>query len=323
MSRLYEMLASTAEGYAYERAKPFAGSEFGNFVRHDLALEAKKRLIFLPYDLTVKASVGAGKWAGVPWLGFFDPLITKSATNGFYVVYLINAQTRDIYLSLNQGTTAVYQEFGETRGRKVLERRALDIRERVSDFANNFDISPIDLGSDESLPSGYAAGHSFGRRYSPEVIDEDMFDSDFEQMLAAYEALIDRGGTTPTDVLRDDADSTSIEEVRKYSLSKRIERAAGVRKAVLQRRNAVCEGCGFDPEVHMKYSGPPEKTPLDVHHTSPVNWLAEGESRRYKIPDDFYVLCPTCHRMIHKQSDPSDLDYLRDSIQFVHKFKPK
>ncbi|RFU12389.1 DUF3578 domain-containing protein, partial [Rhodobacteraceae bacterium W635] len=90
---LHDMLARIAQNYVYERAKPFANSSFGSFVRHDVALEAKKKLIFLPYELTVKASVGAGVWAAVPWLAFFDPLVTKSATSGYYVVYLINAQT--------------------------------------------------------------------------------------------------------------------------------------------------------------------------------------------------------------------------------------
>jgi hypothetical protein len=78
---LHEMLSRLAKEYAYERVKPFANSDFGNFVRHDIAIEAKKRLIFWPYDLNVKASVGAGVWAAVPWLAFFDPLVTTSATS--------------------------------------------------------------------------------------------------------------------------------------------------------------------------------------------------------------------------------------------------
>jgi len=146
--------------------------------------------------LKVKASVGAGNWAAVPWLAFFDPLITESATTGFYVVYLINAQTEEIYLSLNQGTTAVYQEFGERSGREVLRRRAIDIAGRVPESARIFDTSEIDLGSNEALPLGYEAGHAFGRKYSVGKIDEKLFYGDLEKILSAYEALIDRGGTT-------------------------------------------------------------------------------------------------------------------------------
>jgi predicted HNH restriction endonuclease len=42
--------------------------------------------------------------------------------------------------------------------------------------------------------------------------------------------------------------------------------------------------------------------------------MKEGETRRYMIPDDFMVLCPTCHRVIHKQVDASDLRQLKSSL---------
>ncbi len=312
------MLSKLAEQYAYERAKQFAGSEFGNFVRHDIAMEAKKRLIFLPYDLKVKASVGAGNWAAVPWLGFFDPLITTSATSGFYIVYLVNAQNRSMTLSLNQGTTAIYQEFGDRKGLEVLQRRAIDIRNRIPEFAKLFDTQPIDLGSTERLPAGYTAGHSFGRTYDSQKINPIQFNQDLEQMFSAYEVLIDRGGTTPFDAMVENVGGTTVEETRRRTLSSRIERASNVRKKVLERRKPICEGCGLDPVRDYSFNGPLDRTPLDVHHSAALNTLAEGESRRYKIPDDFLILCPTCHRMIHKQNDMSDIDLLKKKLKFSH-----
>ncbi len=60
---LHDMLSRMAKEYVHARTKPFGGNEFGDFVRHDIAIEAKKHLIFLPFDLKVKASVGAGVWA--------------------------------------------------------------------------------------------------------------------------------------------------------------------------------------------------------------------------------------------------------------------
>jgi hypothetical protein len=71
---LAEYLARLATQYVFERAKPFAGSAFASFVRHDIAVEAKKTIALWPYDLTLKASVGQGNWASVPWLAFFHPL---------------------------------------------------------------------------------------------------------------------------------------------------------------------------------------------------------------------------------------------------------
>lgn len=315
---LHEMLARLASDYIYERGKNFAGSEFGNFVRHDIAIAAKKRLIFLPYDLKVKASVGAGNWASVPWLGFFDPLITESATKGFYVVYLINAQTQEIYLSMNQGTTAAYQSFGEKEGRNHLRRNAVEMAARVQDFASQFSTAPIDLSSEDSLPLGYTAAHAFGRKYDANSLDKDEFYTDLETMLAAYETLVDLGGTTPGDVMMEEADSNDVVESRRYVLSRRIERAPNVRLPVLNKRGAICEGCNLDPQHHYDFQGPLKNTPLDIHHIKPLSGMAEGETRRYKIPEDFLVLCPTCHRVIHKQTDPSNLEQLILKLKFKH-----
>lgn len=318
----HEELSRIAVEYTFERGKPFQGSEFGHFVRNDLATKAKQQLIFLPYDLSVKSSVGAGNWAAVPWLAFFDPIITSSATSGYYVVYLINAQSEEIFLSLNQGTTEVYREFGEgQRGRKVLKRRALEMSERIPEFATLFDLDEIDLGSSEKLPAGYEAGHSFGRRYSATDLDPDAFLNDFETMLAAYSTLVDRGGRTPIETMMEESGTSSILETRRYVLSRRIERAPNVRVSVLERRGACCEACGMDPVQHYDYSGPLRNIPLDVHHSRPIRELSEGETRRYKIPDDFLVLCPTCHRVIHQEQDPSNLDLLQRRVKFEFRQK--
>ena len=313
---LHRFLSKIAKEYVYERGKQFANSDFANFVRKDVAEEAKKQTVFLPYNLKVKASVGNSQWAAVPWLAFFDPLVTETATKGYYIVYLFNADTEEFYLSMNQGTTQVYTEYGSKRGREVLKRRATDISERIHEWSKNFDNSPIDLGSEADLPLGYQAGHAFGRKYHPDMINEKEFYKDLNAMFSAYQELLFRGGTTPFDAMSDEAGTTDVVEVRKYVLAKRIERTPGVRKKVLAKRDAICEACTLDPQKDYCYRGPIEKTPLDVHHCKPIHHLAEGEERRFKIPDDFLVLCPTCHRMIHKQEDPSNIEELKRNIKF-------
>ncbi|QHQ36221.1 MrcB family domain-containing protein [Algicella marina] len=313
---LGEKLSELAVRYAAERTKPFAGSDFGNWVRHDIPIEAKKFLTFLPYDFEVKSSVGAGNWASVPWLAFFDPLITTSATSGFYVVYLVNAQREQVVLSLNQGATAIYKEFGHTRGRRILERRARDICERIPDFASSFDFGRIDLSSVDDLPLGYQAGHAFGRTYNRSDLTKSQFKNDLAQMFRAYEALVDRGGTDPSDQMHASSGTADVEETRRYVLSRRIERSNDVRVRVLAERGFICEGCGINPKLDYSYFGRDINTPLEVHHSVSLRSLQEGETRRYKIPKDFLVLCPTCHRMIHKQLDLSDLEELQSKIKF-------
>ena len=91
----------------------------------------------------------------------FDPAITTSATEGYYVVYLFHVGEPIVHLSLNQGTTKVRAEF-RARTREILKDRADLMRKRVAEFAPALPVSEIDLGSDARLPGDYVAGHARG-----------------------------------------------------------------------------------------------------------------------------------------------------------------
>lgn len=311
-----ESLSKFVQNYTFESAKPFSGSEFGNFVRHELAQEARKQIPFGATEFLVKGSVGAGNWAAVPWLAFFHPLETESATKGTYVVYLVDPIHEQITLSMNQGATSVVNEYGDRTGRRVLRRRAQDIFDRVSDFAGSFSDAPIDFASGERLPKSYEAGHSFGRTYKLHELNETTVAQDLHHMLMAYQALIERGGTISSDEMIEASGSSSIEEARLYVMSRRIERSPKIRRAVLAVKAPVCEACGLEPRVHYAFFGKREALPLDVHHSRPLFKLSEGERKSYRVPDDFLVLCPTCHRMIHHQENPADLGKLKSRLQF-------
>ncbi|MGR3464433.1 MULTISPECIES: MrcB family domain-containing protein [Rhodobacterales] len=313
---LAEYLSHVALQYQHESTKRFSGSSFAAFVRHDIAVEARKHLTFLPFEVRVKASVGQSDWASVPWLAFFDPLVTNTATKGFYVVFLINPRNQTISLSMNQGTTEVYNEFGRRRGKEVLKRRAQDIIDRVPEFSKNFSEAPISLSSTQDLPLGYEAGHAFGRTYEARTVSKEKIRSDLNNMLSAYMTLVERGGTTPGDIMQSDSGTPDIVETRKYVLSRRIERSPEVRKNVLKAKFPKCEACGIEPKKDYRYKGAIQNIPLDVHHIRPLSGLAEGEKKRYRIPEDFLILCPNCHRMIHKLDDASDLEGLKSIISF-------
>lgn len=167
-------------------------------------------------------------------------------------------------------------------------------------------------------PKGYEAGHSFGVTYGIHELKEDKIISDLQTILFAYEALVNRSGTVPADIMQDESGSNDIEETRRYVLSHRIERSPRVRREVLARRNPICEACGLDPIQDYGFRGSASTSPLDINHCEPLRGRAEGETRRYRIPDDFLVLCPNCHRMIHKLDDPSNLKALKSAIRFKY-----
>jgi hypothetical protein len=133
-------------------------------------------------------------WAEVPWLAAFDPIVTDGATRGYYVVYLFHVSESIVHLSLNQGTTAVREEFGST-ARHVLSERAAFIHERLPDFVLRLSATQIALGSTARLPGDYAAGHALGVTYSLDNLpDEQSLTGDLRSALQAYRALTFRGG---------------------------------------------------------------------------------------------------------------------------------
>jgi len=318
---LRDALTRVADEYVYARGRKFAGDTLATFIRQDLAEEARQVLPSDFNDLLVKGSAGQGTWAAVPWLAFFDPMVTTSATQEYYVVYLYDAQAEDLYLSLNQGTTAVVREFGETRGREVLRERAHLIRSRLSDISSDYSAAPIDLRSPANLPRGYEAGHAFGFSYDAhDLPDEETLVAHLIRLLTAYRTLVFRGGLSLSEAILEDSGTQEIAEARRYQMSRRLERRRSVRRDVLRHNGVVCEGCGLDPALHYGLGGivPPLNMPVDVHHLRPLSEIEEGRQVRYRIPDDFAVLCPSCHRVAHLLDDPGDIAALRRRVRFRH-----
>lgn len=310
-----------AADFPSNRSKPFAGNGLADYIRNGFPAAASTALPSDFDDLLIKGSPGQGNWAAVPWLGFFDPLVTESAMAGHYVVYLFDAEMEHVHLSLNQGTTAVYHEFGPRYGRDVLRERAETMRLRLVDKAGPFSSTPIDLRSDNSLAQGYEAGHAIGRSYELASLPPDAaLVKDLLALLQLYRVLTHRGGVTPSDVLIKTGGVKELEEARRHEVVRRLERNRKVRREVLKLRKPVCEACGLDPAVHYGLSGTVqlERMPVDVHHLAPLSTIEEGKKVAYVVPDDFAVLCPTCHRVAHMLAGPGDIEELRKHVRFRH-----
>ena len=110
-SILHDLLRKFMDEYAKElddaRATENFKRPFGALVRQDIANKLQERVDGNIYK--VKGSVGAGRWTDVPWIAVFDKRITQSAQKGVYIVYLLNKDTKELFLTLNQGATDVAQ----------------------------------------------------------------------------------------------------------------------------------------------------------------------------------------------------------------------
>ncbi|MGI4759880.1 MAG: MrcB family domain-containing protein [Janthinobacterium lividum] len=256
-------------------------------------------------------SAGKGVFATVPWLAVFDPLVTTSATRGYYVVYLFNKQENAVYLSLNQGATTLREEFG-ARAPKVLRERAAFMRERVQDYATQFSSAAISLGSTLNLPRDYEAGHAFGKRYHLDSLpSETELVDDFQRIVRSYDALTHRGGLSTSLVEEEAGASLTITEKKQYAYHRRIERNSQGARLAKAHHGTTCQACCFNFEQQYGAMGADF---IEAHHLRQLSQLEEGVAVAYNIATDFAVLCANCHRMIHRMDDVSDLSGLKSLI---------
>lgn len=172
---------------------------FASLIRHDIAEKIQNHVGNTRYK--AKGSVGAGRWTDVPWIAIFDKRITTSAQKGVYIVYLLNKDTKELFLTLNQGATDVAQG-GDSTGKlaftgiasasnskaaESLKNRAKNIRSEIGSFLG-LGSDPIDTGS-----KAYDAGCIYYIKYTLDSLPEDeKLYSDLNKFIEAYKAYYDK-----------------------------------------------------------------------------------------------------------------------------------
>lgn len=87
-------------------------------------------------------------------------------------------------------------------------------------------------------------------------------------------------------------------------------RSAANREAALLAAHGKCAGCDL---VWGRHFG---DYALDVHHRQPLGRVPRTQMKVVTKLSDLIVLCPTCHRLIHKRMDePDPLDALRTELK--------
>jgi 5-methylcytosine-specific restriction enzyme A len=298
--------------YADAQKEHITANPTARFIRNELADAVAAGLGASAPGLMVTASPGAGVWATVPWIGIFIPHVTETATEGYYAVYLLAPSTRELFLSLNQGTTAVTTEF-KSKALDVLRERAALMRARIPEFLKHFCSDPISLKSDRRLPRAYEAGHALGLRYEIDALPaEEVLRLDLERMIQAYRTLDFRGGLDPSVEAGEMSGTSSppkeeedhLLEVRRYKLHIRIERNRKASERAKQHHGYVCQACSFSFEDHYGELG---RGFIEAHHLKPLGSLDPGVAVTYNVATDFAVLCSNCHSMIHRTENPGDL----------------
>ena len=111
-------------------------------------------------------------------------------------------------------------------------------------------------------------------------------------------------GKRPTDTSQGFAEGEPVE----LTLTK-YERDPKVRQAALKRHGRICMVCSLD---FSRNYGDFAANCVEVHHLEALS--GRGRKNLTKI-DDVVVLCPNCHRAIHRTDDPSDWKALRSLVK--------
>lgn len=112
---------------------------------------------------------------------------------------------------------------------------------------------------------------------------------------------------------------TMEEQVQKYIEQKKLKehisyegRISGKnRKKIIEQLGTTCEACGRKMEEIYGEIG---RGYIELHHLKPFCNLDIG-TERVVTPSDFSVLCPNCHKMIHKTNEISDINKFKKRIK--------
>lgn len=137
-------------------------------------------------------SLGQGNWARVPWIALLNRNVTTSTETGLYCVFLIANDLSRVYLTLNQGVTALIKELGPREGARTLAERAINYRTKAPELAENGFLldNGTELATDGRLAANYKQGTIAHVELPSDRLPSDVeLEALLEPLLAAYDRL--------------------------------------------------------------------------------------------------------------------------------------
>jgi 5-methylcytosine-specific restriction enzyme A len=263
----------------------------------------------------VLGSAGKGDWTHTPWVAVLDPAETSTVEEGIYVVYLLSKGCERLYLTLNQGCTTLKKESGIPAARAELSRRSAVMRGRLK--PERLVAAEVDLNTNVWRASLYEQSTVLCAAYRRDGLPSDEhLRRDLEEALRLYRSVLDQGGWAADDQIALEAAAelgeVTLTQAKLYRRHRQIERNSVHSKLVKQVQGTVCKGCDKDP---AQTYGPIAAGMLDAHHLRPLSGLEAGERVTFDPRNDFAVLCPTCHRVIHRLEEVGNLEALRALVR--------
>ena len=138
-------------------------------LKKELTLELSKHQ--WAKKILIATSLGIRKNPMIPWVRFYDPVISPSAIQGWYVVILFPFRGSEFYLSLNQGTNKAIDNDLKREPLETINSRAHSARlilESMSLIPNG-SMANIELHAPQTrrnLAKGYEMGNILAFEYN-------------------------------------------------------------------------------------------------------------------------------------------------------------
>ena len=196
---LHDLFLQLMREYRSVYARVIAGGDWKNSFRELISKAIPEQLISCagitsPY--TVVGSYGKGRWTSVPWIAVFDTRITSSAQQGVYIVYLLNKDTQELYLTLEAAATEEIGGVSVQNGAKVFtgivgknsSKMKAALAKKVSEIRPV--IANTVFTEDDAINSG-STGYDYGavcyKKYTPDELPAgEVLVSDLKEMLRLY-----------------------------------------------------------------------------------------------------------------------------------------
>lgn len=134
-------------------------------------------------------------WASVPWIGVMDRNHTRTALEGVYVVFLFREDMSGVYLSLNQGTTKLFESLEGSH-----EQRRAVLRDRAADFRRGLEwLLPLGFSLKNDIDLHTKAGRAINYEHSSiahrfykntEIPSGEIIFKDLTSILDAYSQVL-------------------------------------------------------------------------------------------------------------------------------------
>lgn len=191
----------------------FSGDHPASSTLHKAAQQIEALLPSQLDGAIVRASVGQGNWASVPWIAVLHPAITTSTQNGIYPVLLFHPDMESVEVTIAQGVTKLREALGRQKSYEQLQQRAIALRPNLTSLTAHGFIADSDyeLGT-SALARDYVASTIVHQRFDRAAMTTSDISDAVESSLQAYGDLLERG-LLPTD---DDIDSRGPKAVVVY-----------------------------------------------------------------------------------------------------------